>query len=547
MLLKPDTTIRSAVGQGTSITASFNGMSATIVGAHSIVYGADNIPLVIVPDGGSAIITSCSDMPSTANGQQINGAMKNPVRRGAQGWDERMVNYSSGARATYPIVVKAGDTVTFAKSMTTDMTTDSNNARRGCVEKYMPVHFVSAAPANLDRYFAPSAIGWPGRGTPIGYSIDIDAAVSALPSRPAGTSIPTFADLWERFSKPAPLIRYVDTDVHRGYEAHLPNGFGGLDVSNYGRYSGAIIGAAGLGLISNAFSTAQKRQLFIAMIRLGIDALDPCKGDSPNVASFGGAHSQYAFIPELIAAHYTGRDSDIPNLQTIDSQNPLRQPFKMTSEQLALCVPHDDLSKPFEFRRRTVAAATENSITLPTNRTGGNGDPTHFMISGYRITRESDGKFAVVNAPANFEYNLSEGNVIDSYEFPIVSQPSPPIAPGDVVYLSIPEFDLAVDQYHWAIDGVNPFRSTFGKHRLATGYRSLSFFTEEVLVARALGLYVSAFDAMEGYVCAVNQGNYPNSSYVYPSQFDEIQVTGKPKWAQSFWNLNATALIPRLN
>ena len=528
-------------GAGT-LSATSNGETVTVTGAQSVVYGADGIPLLIVPSG-TAYITGGSVNPDTVDGLAVNGKMLNPQRRQAQGFDGRSSGYNSGNNVSYPIAVTAGDVVVIAKSRSTSISSDTER-RKGCVEKYLVLHVMASAPADLDNYIAPAAIGWSGRGTPVGYTVDLDAACAALPSYDASTiDMPSFSTLIGYFGQHCPTMRMEDgTTPAAGYETLLPYQFGG-DEGNYGRYTGSMIGVAGLALSLDAYSEAEKRQLFIWMLRHGVDALDPCEGDPAGGPD--GGHFQYSFLTQAIAAYYTGRSSLLPDLATIDPTiHQLNQTFKMTALQLADCVPHSSSSKPHEFRRRTIASVSSLDIGLPTLYGGSAptvNDPFRMAGLGYILTRESDAAQANVLTPSSQVVSPS-GN----YTWGIDVQPGSPFAVSDVVYFE-PPYTLAVDQYHWSLRGITGYWSHFTAHTYGTGYRALNFFGDDVLALRALGIYDDAWDAMEGYVCAVNAGDYPSVSHAFPDMNDALTGASSETAIQDYWDAYATTIIPRLS
>lgn len=545
------------------LNVTISGETFTVTGVQSVGYDMHGLPYAVLPSGTATLTRSTA--PATQDGLAINGAMKNPQRRAVAGqaFDARMSNYSAATGVTFPLTVTAGDIVVCAISRAVSLP-DSAAKRRGCCSSYPSIQILSAAPSNPSQYSLPAYIGYTGRGVPVGYTVDIDAFVATLPSRDASAHPkPAMADLLAAMGRHNPLIRFIDGDTPEAYEAHHIQGFGGFIAgvanSNYGQNSGSIMHAAFMFLTSNAATTAEKKVIAKWALRHGIDAVDPCIGDAGNVTSNGGGHTQYQLLYEMLALSLTGRSALIPTIGTIDSQNPTRQPFKVTAAHMADLVPHVSGAKPYPFRQRTIptGGVSALALTVPTSY-GGSSDDSDSFFAGYRVTLVSDGTKSglYVSSPkpgfpgeTNPYVDLPAG--VGTVVLNIDAQPSPAFAATNVVYLK-PPFTHVEGMYSWAIAGSNLADPTKGWHKydahhLGHGYYILNQLEPVAMIIRLMGWYNVAFEAIEGLCAATNTPNYPAAGAVFTRSNDTIPLAGTPNWGAAFWDSHAVDDIPTVS
>lgn len=519
---------------GNSDTIVSGGVTWTLSAPVDYGVTVDGVPWIIVPPGG-VNVTARSPAATTESALAVNGTMKNPQRL-QQGWDARLATYSAGLNQAFPISVTAGDIIVGQIHVPIASATP---LRKGVSASYSGLICTSGGyPANT---FAPALIGWSGRGTPQAYSMNVDAAVAALPSyslsgiaNPAVTTVISQIDRLE--IGPAVTPSTVDTV---GYETLLTNGLGD-GSSNYGQLVARWIGAAGLHLIGDVATTAQKKTLLTALIRHGIQWYDTAAG-AGSVTVADGGHWQFQLIPIAMALHYLGRGAQVDTLSTVWPGNFFGQAFTYDSTRLANLAPHSSLTLPMVSRRRSITAVSGNDITFGTDRTGGVGDTPRSSFIGLELVRESDGASALITAMranttiAGTDDSTSIGSGVNTKGFTIAAQPTPAFAVSDVVYLRRTE-TIYLDDTDWrafnADWSINP---SFDQV-----YRGLNFWSDDVLTLRALGIWRSSWDAIERYTALANRANDPSSARDYPTHHD---TAGGQAFAQGFWNNHAATVL----
>jgi hypothetical protein len=508
---------------GNSDTIVSGPITWTLSEAADYGYSEDGHAFVVAQPG--LTILSRTNAATTAESQPVNGTMKNPQRNALHGYDGRLGSYSAGANQSFPISVAAGDVVVGAVHEPVAAAT----SRQGVVQSYSPLHFVSSAwPANT---IAPAVTGWSGRGVPAHYTVDLDAAVAALPSyNITAISRPTLAAVLERFDRFELAWGQTDTTAEGGYEYLTTRGAAGSGVTNYGQNLGKWIGAAALYLMSNEATTEQKKTLLTRMISHGVQSYDPIAGSATGLAPNGG-HWQFLFAPFVAALKYTGRSSALATLSTVAAGNVLGQAFIYDAGLIAALAPHDDLTKPHISRRRAVSGVSGNTITVATNRVGETGDAPRSFFTSLRLKRESDGASAIVASQASSAITSSGTGTVS---FVIDAQPTPAFAPSDVVYFESVD-PISVGDADWRVTNVNTINPSFAQE-----YRGINFWTEEILFARGIGAWHASFDAAEAYVVRANKTNNPAPARDYPTHHDTVAGF---TFASDFWAAHAPALI----
>lgn len=501
----------------------------TIDGCGYVVAGAGTLTLGAPTPG----------VTQDGNGNDMNGSMLNPqyVPLGQfpeQAFDERMnaikagnAKYNAALAPSYPITVSAGDIIVhtvghdFETGGSNPLGSNDNRVRFGILSEVNVLYVVDAAPGAEE--FPPGIWGWSGRGTPSfeSPSDTLDNIVAALPNYPlAGIPAPTATEILGFFDHFDPFFgRKPGTDWKKfeSYEvSSVRKGY-----SNYGREFGALVGAAGLMMISDGLNAAQKKTMLIRNISQGRNWVEARIANN-NVYGGNGGHFQKDKIPAGFAVKYTSIGV-LPDLNNIVPGNCLAQAFEVTQSMLDNdFVPNDGgTNHPWPWRRATIASVNGNDVTL-------NSSTPTFQCRGLVLTRESDGDAATVTSQGNQQGTIT-----------LDAQPTPPFAVGQTVYFDAPW--LVAGQGEWNIQAQNRV-SYLPEYNPSpdANYRSLNNYDEEVLVMRAAGLWDSLFDKMEDLVVKSKQANYPTAVANWPDhniQFDSNN------FGLEFWNAHSATIL----
>lgn len=485
----------------------------------------DGWPVVIDPGG--LTIVSRSPAATTVSTDAVNGTMKNPARltsavpTASQGWDQRMQgsSYSAGLNASFPISVASGDVVVGAVH---EPSPSAFSGITAPVREYCPIYFTNARkPVGS---VLPSAVTWTGRSGLTWRHFDAAAVIAswgaAAQRSTSGMTLPTYATVLG-------ILARFEISWGRNYSASN----GGYEsettyrgAATYGVDQARWVGAAGLYLISDAITDEQKATLLRHLVRLGLHAWEPAAGQGDAPVKGNGGHWQFDFIPKVLALHCLGLSSDLDNLHTDHPGNVLTQAFVHTSGTIADLAPHSSATKPYPYLLRTISAVSGTTITVP----AGAGDPAQVQFSTLRIKRQSDGASAIVTATVN------NGS---TYDLTIDVQPGSPFAVGNTIYCESVD-PIRVGDADWQISG-DAWWSHYNPSKNAS-YRNLAYWTEEVLVPRALGIWRSAWDAAEYLVVRANRANDPSSTNDFDSHYTTVDGV---EFARQMWNTHAAAIL----
>ena len=506
---------------GNSTTIVSGGVTLTLSAAADYGYDQLGRAFIVAPPGGLTVL-SRSPAPTTISTKAVSGTMKNPAF-GTQGWDERMTSYTAGLNEAYPISIMPGDVLVCAIHGATPA-----DGREGHIASFDKFYFVEKGwGANA---IAPDPVTWPGKPVMRPDYVDCMAIAPTLPAYDiSALSKPALADVLAVVQRNEISMSITDGAATNGYEWLFTIGAGGPGQYSYGRNVGLYRGMAGLYLISNSMTVPQKATLLAWMISHGL-MFDSREGNSKPIVPNGG-HFQFHFIDVALALFYTGRQAKLADMRSIVPGNVLGQPFIYTAGQVAQLAPHSDTSKACIGRRRSVTASSGTSVTVDTYSYGGYlGDPNQFGIAGLELVRESDGKSALITAQS--KTNINSGGT-DTIVLTINAAPSPAFAASDVVYLR-PTFPVSVGDADWRLidadSAINPC--------INSTYRSLNFFSEEIVVLRALGIWHPDFGAMEEYVVRANRLNDPTSSVDYPTHNETLNA-----FPGAFWGAHAASIV----
>lgn len=510
---------------GVSDTITANDLTITLSAPATYGYSQDGAAFIVAEPG--LTILSRTDAATSAEGSPVNGTMKNPQRGTLHGYDGRLVTYSAGLNQSFPISVAAGDVVVCAKHEPVALA----DSRSGVVQSYHAFFFV-ASPW-LTGQHAPAVTGWTGRGAPAAYTVDLDAALAAMPSYDlSGLPYPVVGDVIQKVDRLEIGMGHSTSTSDGGYEWLTTRNAGGAGGSNYGQYLARWRGAAALHIIGNVATVEQKRTLLSALIREGIQTYDPIAGVGNEWLADGG-HRQFSFLPMALALRWGGRPELLATMASVAPGNTLTQPFIYTAGLIADLLPHSDTSKPYVSRLRPVTAVSGNLVSVQTDRTGAVGDPARICLRELHMVRPSDGAFAYATAQDKITI---AANTTDTVVVTINAQPTPAFAPSDNIFFR--SIDPVVEgDVDWKIGSeqrtINPsFQSE---------YRDLNFWTAQALGIRAMGCWHESFEAFELYTARANRSGDPASSRDFPDHHDTLD--GGLELYQAFWNAYAPQII----
>jgi hypothetical protein len=522
----PISSLKLSVGVGSGI----NRASSITSGVFGLTFNRDVLwtatadgTIMVHPNGAS--VTAYTPAETTLETQLVNRFAKNPAAVTAtQGYDARITPaYSAGLVTSLPAVMAAGDSLLLEQAAATI----SGNQKKGMQTAWCGVQFTKALPA---QGRTAGAIGWwLAKGeTPTTYAIDYDALVATLPSLSmSGVTAPAVADVVTRFDRYFGLAMLTANDVSGdGYEVNIPQAFlSGLSAelsSNYGQYSAVVVNAAGLHLIGNAASAAQKRALLIRMVQIGANLVEGHRatGGADSMVDGNGGHHQWEFLPIIFYLWARGLTADLDNLRTLLPTNVLAQSFQWTAGQVAQLAPHSDNAKICISRRRTISAVSGTTITYSTVN---NVDPPRNDPRDLIMTRESDGRTATITAVTDTLTSSGSQTVT------INAQPSPVFAVNDVIYFQSP-YTITAGDYDWRVTNydskINP--SPWQE------YRDLNFWLAQILVPHALGIWRTDWNAAKGYVIRT-LANEP-SGWPFPPHFASRSSWNGTQFDKSAWD-----------
>ena len=499
----------SSVSQG-SVTFPF-------AAAYEVGHYADGAAYVVAPSG----LTMNSPTPAvtTEGSLTINGVMVNPIYSAggtALAFDARGTSNMANI-ATFPRTLAVGDFVAKVVSFPGVNPADAGDVRKGLIQEWAVCHVVATAPpANA---ISPAPANWTGRTAKVARAVDLDAIMAARPLLSGSTyTLPDIAELTarvNRFSIGSVLSNGVDTDA--GYQPLTVRILG--ENSNYGATIGDTYRDVALHWMANT-ADALVRPLVARIIQDGSWWYDIMSGSGLAVDGNGG-HHQFHYIPMLFALVATGRSSLISTLNTVAPENQLSQSFKFTADHVARLVPHSSDTEPYPYRLRTISAISGNNITV-NSRLGG--DPYHVNFSGL-VCKTAAGVTIGTVTQASSSLNAT------SYTVTLSSVAG--LSVSSQVYFAS-AYPIAVGDYNWIISNANTSAFySFNPSPSAT-YRSINTFAVEALLARALGVYQSSIEPVEGCVVSALDPDKKMPS-PFASYRDDANI-------EAFWNAHSATL-----
>jgi len=415
------TGVKLAVGSGSNVaratTLTKGAFSLTF--DRAVLYRETADGLHLVHANGAKVTAYAPAATTMADGlgasRDVNQFAPNTqmhIPSAGQGHDGRVLGkYNAARRATLPWRAEPGDSVLLedAAPLLTLYAPDAiQRVRSGVAHGWHGVQFTNALPdAPANRLFAGTLAYWTNK-TAASYDIDIEARLASLPAYAltgvAGVDYPSAATIIGRIDKFFGPGNFSTVDGSgEGYEAFVPQGTsntgaGNTYLTNYGRYLGAVTGAAALHLAGDHATTAEKRVLLKRMIQIGCQIFEGCRGvakydNDQRVKGGYAGHFQWELAPICAYLWARGLTADLDALHTTYASCILAQPFIYDATMIAGLAPHSDASKPFVARRRLVTAVSGNDVTVqgfPAD------DQPHLNARALRMVRESDGANAVI-------------------------------------------------------------------------------------------------------------------------------------------------------
>lgn len=492
----------------------------------------DGLPWLYLPSG-TVSMDEPTPAQTTYNGYQAHGAEYNPQWNNEQGFSDTHATFNgSRTHTTWPLTMSAGDILLKSVSRTDWSTLDNDLRRTGMYTEFCPIYIVDAVPGAEE--WAPAAVGWSGRGTPQSHSIDtsqwadIDAAVAALPSLATSSFSAQVPPLSQAFD---PMDKFnlgigisKGTNSGGGYQACTVKDFTRSGWDNYGQFQGAMFGAAGLLLVSDAITTSEKRNMFIRLISHGIQMFDPNRGALSYIGG-NGAHHQYHQLAVGMYLHYTGQNVD--DLTTYMPGNVLGQIYVPTQTAIdsGELQPHNDDAKPACSRIRAITSVSGNDLTFA----GTGSDGAVVWMDGTVIRRVSDGATAYIQSATT------------DLQGTIDAQPSPAFTTSDTITIEpYNGWTAGYTGVQWLISTGDEIRQVrtmvLGK---SANYRSIVEWSGLVMAMKALGIQPLDIEAADYYLYQCNDiPNFPPSND-YKETWSRINGLD---WAESMWTAHYSSL-----
>jgi hypothetical protein len=179
-----------------------------------------------------------------------------------------------------------------------------------------------------------------------------------------------------------------------------------------------------------------------------------------------------------------------------------------------------------------VASVSGNQITVPLF-VGFPGDPSRGSFTGGLIVRESDGALAFVTDTSTDQWGGRSTVTVT-----IAAQPSPAIAPNDVVHFRPSWGTPQAGHVDWTINGTNMF--AFYNPMASAVYRDNQRHAAQLLFVHALGLLPADLTSWRDYTVACNAGNFPAG--------DDWPSVHSNSYSQAFWTNHWTTIsqVPQI-
>ncbi len=497
------------------------------VGSFETGKTVDGVPYVVVPSGTIQLQEPAPAFTTAGRGAR-NGSQINPINMGGGGsgvlqpFDIGVPgDYSATPAANFSASYGPGDVLAKTEGVTTIVTN-----RDGIIAKWSGLHIVATAPA-ATAFAAPFV--WPvaDKATRPWRTVDIDARLAELPSySTSGQATTTWAALQPYFDN-FDLGRALTLRTSGGYEAFTRYGSSaGVpgDNLNYGRYLNGVQAHVLIGLMSDAWSSANKRAALIRLLQHGCQFGETLVKGGVALVPDGG-HDVGLYIASMAWLWATGRQAQYSTWLPLVGGNTTGQYYRITASNLANdFVPHSDPLKPYAYRRRnTVSGAGTTTVVVEgfapssglTGDTAGNLD-----LSGLDLVKESGGASAQITASS--QSGGSPGTVTLTLAAPISGHVN-----GDTVYCRA-RYTLTDGMAEWRLrDALN-----LSNPSPNAPYRNLNYPCAARMFARVIGMAGSDVLVGEDYLERAMAGTNG-----MPGQADNNPVgAATPRWVQQFYS-----------
>jgi hypothetical protein len=499
-------------GEGTSTTdtAEWQGVTFTLSEECTVGYLADGKPFFVDP--GHAVTVSWSPATTTAGGNTVNGAMKNPDRNLMNAWDQRALSggyYSAGMLAAAPVSMRSNDSLAVEIHNPDPTTTNGGTASHPVYAlAYSAIICLAAEPAAHSYIPALGPYANGGTARPV-YVLDV--AGLTFPEYEITSAVESMATVLGRMGRYNPVAAQVRPV--EGRRQLTPAGFANGD--GYGRNVAIAMAHAGVRLIGDD-PVADKRTLARYMMMHFAEWYPAIEANGTKLGADGG-QNEGLLLPMLLGLGWT-EDAAIATLPADVGTNELTQAFEIDAGLLAkMREPHDTVAndQPISTLRRTITNVAGNVLTFT--------DAASWLdvFVGTLLVRESDGATARVTA-----YNPALKTMT------IDAQPGTPFANTNVCFNRAP-YAQAEGDAEWCLKGLTQFRYYTGAKGAA--YRDLNEWDGQVLCAMAWGFVHSDWAYWVDYVARANAGVDPAAPDTYPDHFSSTGV-------RDFWNTHWAAI-----
>lgn len=504
------------------------------VGSYQSGLTFDGLPYAVAPSG--VKLTEPSPASLTDAGRYKNGQQINPQR--GSGLVQALDNganqcYNAALTADLSKVLRPGDVILKAKS-TTAMT---NAGREGLLAQASALYVVSSPPH--PRSMAP--VVWPSADAANRpwRVVDLDGFLSLLPSMSTTgqTTVPwsEVGSYFDRFDIGSALS---SNDGPGGYEYITTLGLSDVPTSAYGRYPNRVIGAVVMGLMSAAWSNADKTAAAIRLLQRGCQLGEAAVASGVIIPGNGGGHQYGQYSACLAWLRATGRTSQYATWLPIVGGNVYDQQYYITSDMIANdFVYHTDPLKPYPYRARQVLSVTGGGLTvvvegyLPasgglTEDTASNG-----FLHGLNLRRNSDNAQSYITA--SFQTGPAPGTWTLTLASPIAG-----LTAGQMVNCVAP-FSLSDGDADFQLRNIKNLRNP----SKFADYRNLNFNASHHLFVHAIGMHGAAMNASRDYTIRAMQPNNPTAQDDYNTHADTtVFITGND-WASTFWTAHSATIL----
>jgi hypothetical protein len=497
-------------------------------GSYTTGKTVDGIPYVIAPNG--IKFNEPSPAFTTAGRGARNGSMINPIHIGTAGSGPKQAFDGGGSGFDYDVSVAANFSAVHRPNdclVKTDGLTTVLDSKNGLITKWSGIHVVSAAPATT-AFAAPFL--WPvaDKANRPWRTVDLDARLAELPSySAAGQNVATWASLQPYYDQ-FDLGRGISQGAFQGYELYSRHGSTPSN-ENYGRYLSNVQSQVLIGLMSAAWSAADKRAALIRLLQNGCQWGEAIVKAGYTIAPDGG-HEFGTYVASMAWLWATGRQAEYATWLPKVAGNVLSQYYTITASNIANdFVPHSDPLKPYAYRRRNVTAVSGTAVTVQGFRpASGDTEDTssNTTFNGLDLVKESGGNSAQIIG------TVDVGGPPGTFDLTLAA-PLTGLAVSDVVYCRA-RYTLTDGMAEWRFrDQLNLSNPTPD-----APYRALNFPCAARMFCRAIGMVGSNMAIGEAYLERAMSG-----ANGMPSQADNVYTWGgNPQWVKQFYDANWTTL-----